>query len=235
MLYGGKEADSIVVFKKNVEEYPLSGNVYDSLGEAYAKTGQKDLAIQNYEKSLQLDPKNQNAVERLKKLKADGGQAMDPKIVQQDGFTVVGISARTNNTREMTADGVIGKMWGRLMQEGLLAKIPNKADPGIVAVYTDYASDHNGDYTYLLGARVTSDADVPEGMVSKKIPAGKFAVFTSEKGSAPKVVPELWMKINSLPQNAVGTDRQYRADFEIYDQRAMDPQNLQMDVYIGIK
>jgi predicted transcriptional regulator YdeE len=235
MLYGGREADSIVVFKKNVEEYPQSGNVYDSLGEAYAKTGQEDLAIQNYEKSLQLDPKNQNAVERLKKLKADGGQAMDPKVVQQDGFTVVGISARTNNAKEMTADGVIGKMWGRLMQEGVLAKIPNKANPGIVAVYTDYASDHNGDYTYLLGARVTSDADVPEGMVSKKIPAGKFAVFTSEKGAAPKVVPELWMKINSLPQNAVGTDRVYRADFEIYDQRAMDPQNLQMDVYIGIK
>jgi len=235
MLYGGKEVDSITVFKKNVEEYPQSGNVYDSLGEAYAKTGQKDLAIQNYEKSLQLDPKNQNAVERLKKLKADGGQAMDAKIVEQDGFTVVGISARTNNAKEMTADGVIGKMWRRLMQEGLLAKIPNKADPNIVAVYTDYASDHNGDYTYLLGARVNSDADVPEGMVAKKVPAEKFAVFTSEKGPAPKVVPELWMKINSLPQDAVGADRVYRADFEIYDQRAMDPQNLQMDVYIGIK
>ena len=235
LLYSGKEADSITVFQKNVQEYPQSGNVYDSLGEAYAKVGQKDLAVQNYEKSLQLDPKNQNAVERLKKLKADGGQAMDPKIVQQDGFTVVGISARTNNAREMTADGVIGKMWGRLMQEGLLAKIPNKADPDIVAVYTDYASDHNGDYTYLLGARVTSAADVPAGMVAKTIAAGKFAVFTSDKGPAPKVVPELWMKINSLPSNAVGTDREYRADFEIYDQRAMDPQNLQMDVYIGIK
>jgi len=82
---------------------------------------------------------------------------------------------------------------------------------------------------------VASDADVPEGMVAKKVPAGKFAVFTSEKGPAPKVVPELWMKINSLPQTAVGADRAYRADFEIYDQRAMDPQNLQMDVYIGIK
>ena len=235
MLYGGKEADSITVFKKNVEEYPQSGNVYDSLGEAYAKVGEKDLAIKNYEKSLQLDPKNQNAVERLKKLKAEGGQAMDPKIVQQDGFTVIGISARTNNVKEMTADGVIGKMWGRLMQEGLLAKIPNKADPNIVAVYTDYASDHNGDYTFLLGSRVTSDADVPEEMVAKKIPAGKFAVFISDKGPAPKVVPELWMKINSLPENAVGADRMYRADFEIYDQRAMDPQNLQMDVYIGVK
>jgi predicted transcriptional regulator YdeE len=235
LLYSGKEADSITVFQKNVQEYPQSGNVYDSLGEAYAKVGQKDLAVQNYEKALQLDPKNQNAVERLKKLKADGGQAMDPKIVHQDGFTVVGISARTNNTKEMTADGVIGRMWGRLMQEGLLAKIPNKADPDIVAVYTDYASDHNGDYTYLLGARVTSAADVPAGMVAKTVPAGKFAVFTSDKGPAPKVVPELWMKINSLPSNAVGADREYRADFEIYDQRAMDPQNLQMDVYIGIK
>lgn len=160
---------------------------------------------------------------------------MNPKVVNEEGFTVVGISARTSNTKEMTADGVIGKQWGRLMQEDLLSKIPNKANRDIVAVYTDYASDHNGEYTYLLGARVTSDSDVPAGMVAKKIPAGKFATFTSEKGLAPKVVPELWMKINSLPKTAVGGDRLYQADFEIYDQRAMDPQNLQMDVYIGIR
>src|SRR5579872_919017 len=235
LLYGGKETDAVEVFKKNVELYPQSGNVYDSLGEAYAKIGQRDLAIQNYEKSLQLDPKNNNAVEQLKKLKADGGLAMDPKVVQEEGFTVIGISARTTNAKEMTADGVIGPMWGRLMQQGLLAKIPNKTDQNIVAVYTDYASDHNGEYTFVLGARVTSDADVPAGMVAKKIPAGKFAVFTSEKGAAPKVVPELWMKINSLPQTATGGDRLYGADFEIYDQRAADPQNLQMDVYVGIK
>jgi predicted transcriptional regulator YdeE len=164
-----------------------------------------------------------------------GDTAMNPKIAQEEGFTVVGISARTTNANEMTADGVIGPMWGRLMQQGFLAKIPHKADQNIVAVYTDYASDHNGEYTFVLGARVTSDADIPAGMVAKKIPAGKFAVFTSEKGPAPKVVPELWMKINSLPKTATGGDRLYRADFEIYDQRATDPQNLQMDVYIGIK
>jgi tetratricopeptide (TPR) repeat protein len=69
LLYGGNEADGVEVFRRNVQEYPQSSNVYDSLGEAYAKVGQKDLAIQNYEKSLQLNPKNQNAVERLKKLK----------------------------------------------------------------------------------------------------------------------------------------------------------------------
>ncbi len=164
-----------------------------------------------------------------------GDTGMSPKVVERGEFTVVGIAARTSNAREMTADGIIGKQWGRLMQEGLLAKIPNKADQNIVAVYTDYASDHNGEYTYVLGARVKSDADVPAGMVAKKIPAGKFAVFTSEEGAAAKVVPETWMKINSLPRSAVGGNRVYRADYEIYDERAADPANSQVDVYVGIK
>jgi CubicO group peptidase (beta-lactamase class C family) len=70
LLYGGMEQDGVKIFEKNVEEYPQSSNVYDSLGEAYMKTGQKDLAIQNYEKSLQLNPKNDNAVRQLKQLKA---------------------------------------------------------------------------------------------------------------------------------------------------------------------
>jgi predicted transcriptional regulator YdeE len=164
-----------------------------------------------------------------------GDAVMNPKAVERDPFTVVGIAVRTSNAKEMTPDGVIGKQWGRLFQEGLMEKIPNKADQNIVAVYTDYASDHNGEYTFLLGARVTSDANIPEGMVAKKIPAGKFAVFTSEKGPAPQVVPATWMKINSLPKSAVGGDRVYRADYEIYDERARDPQNIVVDVYIGIR
>jgi len=164
-----------------------------------------------------------------------GEKTMTPRVVQQAGFAVIGISARTSNAKEMTPDGVIGKQWGRFMQEGLLDKIPNRADKAIVAVYTDYASDHNGEYTYVLGAKVTSDADVPAGMVAKKIPAGRYAVFTTDKGPAAKVVPEAWMRINSLPKSAVGGDRMYGADFEIYDERAADPQNSVVDVYIGIR
>ena len=45
--------------------------MYDSLGEAYAAAGKKELAIENYEKSLHLDPKNDNAKERLKKLRGE--------------------------------------------------------------------------------------------------------------------------------------------------------------------
>jgi predicted transcriptional regulator YdeE len=233
LLYSGKEDDAIEVFRRNVQEYPQSGNVYDSLAEAYMKVGQKDLAIQNYEKSLQLNPANENAVERLKKLTGEG--AMGPKIVEQSGFMVIGISARTSNAQEMTADGVIGKQWARFMQDGVRGRIPNKADKEIVAVYTDYASDHSGEYTFVLGARVTSDTDVPAGMVAKKVPAGRYAVFTTEKGAAEKVVPAEWMKINSLPKTSAGGDRMYRADFEIYDERAADPGNLQADLYVGIR
>lgn len=164
-----------------------------------------------------------------------GDNRLHPRIVQQDEFSVVGIAARTNNAREAGSEGVIGKQWARLMQEDVLAKIPNKLDHSIVAVYTDYAGDHNGDYTYILGARVSSVAEVPAGMVAAKIPAGRYAVFTSAKGPGYKVVPELWMKINALGKSEPGGDRVYRSDFEVYDERASDPQNLVADIYIGIR
>ncbi len=62
--------EAIAVFKMNVEAFPESWNVYDSLGEAYAAAGEKDLAISNYEKSVQLNPQSQSGAEALKKLKA---------------------------------------------------------------------------------------------------------------------------------------------------------------------
>jgi CubicO group peptidase (beta-lactamase class C family) len=61
-------AAAIAVFKVNVEMYPQSSNVYDSLGEAYMANGEKELAIINYRKSLELNPQNKNAVGMLKKL-----------------------------------------------------------------------------------------------------------------------------------------------------------------------
>jgi predicted transcriptional regulator YdeE len=160
---------------------------------------------------------------------------MNPKIWQVQGFTVVGITARTNNVKEMTPAGTIGTLWGRLMQENLLGKIPNRADENIVAVYTDYASDKDGDYTYILGAKVSRDAEIPAGMIAKRVMAGKYAVFTSERGPSSKVVPETWQTINNLPKTVPGGDRTYKSDFELYDERARNPQDAVVDVYIGIR
>jgi Tfp pilus assembly protein PilF len=50
--------EAIAVFKSNVERYPNSANVYDSLAEAYEKGGKLDLARPNYEKAVQLGAQN---------------------------------------------------------------------------------------------------------------------------------------------------------------------------------
>jgi tetratricopeptide (TPR) repeat protein len=69
-LMGMKRLDhAIEIFKLNTEAYPQSSNVWDSLGEAYMNKGNKELAIKNYEKSVELDPSNTNAVQIIKRLR----------------------------------------------------------------------------------------------------------------------------------------------------------------------
>ncbi|MCA9734600.1 serine hydrolase [candidate division KSB1 bacterium] len=60
--------EAIQIFKLNIEEYPEDSNPYDSLGEAYMINGDKELAIKNYAKSLELNPKNTNAIVQLKRI-----------------------------------------------------------------------------------------------------------------------------------------------------------------------
>lgn len=63
-------ATAIRIFQLNAEAFPGSSNVYDSLGEALMKSGKKKEAIDNYKKSLALDPGNNNARQMLAQLGA---------------------------------------------------------------------------------------------------------------------------------------------------------------------
>ena len=69
-LSANKFKEAVAILQLNVEAYPNSSNVYDSLGEAYMGEGNKPLAIVNYQKSLDLNPKNVGAVKMLQKLRA---------------------------------------------------------------------------------------------------------------------------------------------------------------------
>jgi CubicO group peptidase (beta-lactamase class C family) len=68
LLGDGQVEDAIRVFQANVGYYPDDANAYDSLGEGYMKAGKKDLAVENYRKSLKMNPANHNAVVMLGKL-----------------------------------------------------------------------------------------------------------------------------------------------------------------------
>jgi len=59
---------ALELFKLNADEYPDSGNVYDSLGEAYLKIGNKEKAVECYKKSIELNPDNKSATKILKEI-----------------------------------------------------------------------------------------------------------------------------------------------------------------------
>ncbi len=68
-LLGRKKfREAIEVLKLNVEAYPKSANVYDSLADAFYAAGDREAALQNYKKSLELNPTNANALEMLRRL-----------------------------------------------------------------------------------------------------------------------------------------------------------------------
>src|SRR5580704_10918765 len=164
------------------------------------------------------------------------GAAVEPKIVEQPGFSVIGIQVRTSNAKEFTGGGTIAKQWDRFFREGIASKIPNKVDSTIYAIYTNYASDHNGEYDFIIGMKVSSVSDVPQGTVAMQVPSGRFAVITSAKGPVAQVVPQAWQRVYSLDDNKqLGGARAYKADFELYDQRSQNPQDSQVDLYVGLK
>jgi CubicO group peptidase (beta-lactamase class C family) len=68
LLQHGRAAAAVQILALNAAEYPESGNAYDSLGEAWLAVGDTARAVENYQRSLKLDPSNQNAVQLLQRL-----------------------------------------------------------------------------------------------------------------------------------------------------------------------
>ena len=161
---------------------------------------------------------------------------MEPRVVEQPEFSVIGIQVRTSNAKKVTGGGAIPKQWERFFKEGISDKIPHKVDSTVYAVYTNYASDYNGEYDFIIGMKVSRASDVPPGMVARNVPKGRYAIVTSAKGPVAQVVPQAWQRVYSLDDNKrLGGARAYNADFELYDQRSQNPQDSQVDLYIGLK
>lgn len=68
MIKRGFYKKAIDLFLLEVFSFPESYDAYDSLGEAYMKDGQTNKAIENYQRSLELNSENQNAKDKLTEL-----------------------------------------------------------------------------------------------------------------------------------------------------------------------
>lgn len=164
---------------------------------------------------------------------------MKKTILQGEQIKLIGITVRTNNKNEVEQPFTNGKIWPlvqRYFHEKLFEKIPNRKNPGTTyCVYTEYESDHTGDYTYLIGEEVTSFSDIPSDLIPLTIAPQTYAKFTTEPGSMPSVLGNAWQEIWKMTDRDFGSPRLYHADFEVYDERAADHTNMVLDLYIGLK
>ncbi len=71
LLEEKKTAEAIAVFKANVDAYPGSPNVYDSLADGYIAAGDKKAAIESYRRMLEVDPQNAIALNAIRRLEAE--------------------------------------------------------------------------------------------------------------------------------------------------------------------
>ena len=128
-------------------------------------------------------------------------------IRQQDGFDIIGLSARVRNDEPSG----IAALWSQFYQSGLGECLPAAAGGNIHAVYHAYAGDQSAPYTLTIGYRIPDDAACPEGLSRVSIPSQSYAVFEAV-GTQPDTLIAQWQTIWKSD-----LDRAYIADFDTYD------------------
>ncbi|MEJ8547401.1 GyrI-like domain-containing protein [Brevibacillus borstelensis] len=160
---------------------------------------------------------------------------MEPTIVFQEALYMKGIAARTTNEREVSGEGKIPGLWERFFATDVSGRAKAVKNPHLTyTLYTEYENGANGEYTVLIGHETEAGEQAEEGMEVILVPAGKYAVFTSERGPVGTVVTEAWKRIWEWSSTSLER-RIFTGDFELYDARDFDPQDAVVRIYVAIE
>lgn len=151
---------------------------------------------------------------------------MNYQVVYLEEKMVAGIKIRTNNNNP-DMKNCIGRAWQTFFEDGIYQSIPSKKNGDTIGMYTNYENKTNGDYDVLICCEISDDENLPIGIETKKIEAGKYAKF-SVKGEMEKVVAECWKQIWST-----NLDRKYTFDFEEYKGNCKN-NDTEINIYIAI-
>lgn len=144
-------------------------------------------------------------------------------------FSVIGIAVRTTNENGQAGQD-IPILWNKFITEGIAEKIPNKIDSSIYCIYTDYEKDHTKPYTTILGCRVENLEMVPNGMVGKTFEEATYTKHIAKGNIMQGIVYDEWTRIwNS------DLERTFTADFEVYGEKAQNPENAEVDIFVAVK
>ena len=154
-----------------------------------------------------------------------------------NAFDVIGLCVQSNNKiEEDFENSKIFPVVRRFVHDKIADQIPGRASTGVLYCgYTDYESDHEGEYTYFIGERVEQGTETPAGLMKITIPQQSYIKITSGPAPMPQVVKEPWQKIWGMTARDLGGQRSFKTDFEIYDERAADHSAIVMDIFVGIE
>jgi predicted transcriptional regulator YdeE len=147
-----------------------------------------------------------------------------------EDFKIIGIETETTNENGKSATD-LSKLWEKFYSEHVQGKIPNKKSDDIYSIYTDYESDYNGKYTSIIGLKVNSLNQVPDGLIGREFNGGKYQKFIA-KGQMPNAVMEIWKEIWKQDNEL---NRKYTTDFEVYGQNSQKGNDSEVEIYIAIK
>ncbi len=137
--------------------------------------------------------------------------------VTVEGFTVTGREARTSNAREMNGEGVISELWNS-------EALPSSP---LVAVYSEYESDKDGEYSYLLGRKLGDEETVSREMAHRRVPGGEYLHLRFAGSISPEAVVGLWRQVWEMEELGK-IERAYKTDFELYGEAGFD-------LYVGVR
>lgn len=143
-------------------------------------------------------------------------------------FQLIGIAIKTTNTNGQAAEE-IAQLWQRFLGENILEKIPNKVDNTVYSLYTDYEGDHTAPYTAIIGCKVLQLDSIPEGMTGKAFEGGNYVKTTAKGDLMQGLIVKEWANIWEM-----NLDRAYTADFEVFGEKAQNPNDAEIDFLVAV-
>lgn len=141
---------------------------------------------------------------------------------------IIGISVRTTNENWRSAQD-IGALWEQFYTENIFDKIPCKISNDILAIYTDYKSNYQEEYTTIIGCEVSEINEIPVGCIAREFCAENFKTFIA-KGQMPEAIVGVWTEIWAQDKTL---DRKYTYDFERYTEKSHQGENSEVEICIA--
>jgi len=151
------------------------------------------------------------------------------KMNDMKNLRIIGISVETTNEKEQSTED-IGLLWNKFFADNISSLIPEKMTEDIYSIYTNYETDHTGKYMFILGYKVSSLENVPQGLVGFEILEESYKRFVV-KGKLPNALIQKWKQI----WNDNSFERKFSTDFEIHKVKSPQEESSEVEIFLAVK